>query len=62
MLYLIVYLLFCLLVAYAGRYKRFGLFGNFFIALLLSPLVGIVAVLVQTEKDRIKSPDYETNR
>lgn len=47
---LIVYLALCAVIGYVGKDKKFGFVGNFFISLFLSPLVGFVVWLMQTDK------------
>lgn len=47
---LLLYLGLCALIGYVGRDKKFGFVGNFFISLFLSPLVGFVIWLIQSDK------------
>ena len=35
----VAYILLCFLAAYAGRYRRMGFYGTFFISLLITPLI-----------------------
>lgn len=44
---LLPYILLTLLVAYLGKHTKFGFWGNFWVALLLTPIVGIVVLLAQ---------------
>ena len=44
------YVLLTLLIAYIGKNLKFGFWGNFWVALLLTPLVGIVVLLAQNPK------------
>ena len=39
------YLLLSLVVAYAGRRRAFGFWGYFFFSLLVTPVVGLLAIL-----------------
>ncbi|WP_413206144.1 hypothetical protein [Rhodospirillum sp. A1_3_36] len=39
------YLLLCLVVAFAGRRRRLGFFGYFFVAAMLTPFVGLLILL-----------------
>jgi len=41
-----------LVIGALGMNKRFGFFGNFMIALLLTPLVGAIVVLASDEKPK----------
>jgi hypothetical protein len=47
---MLVYLGLCALLGYVGREKKFGFVGNFFISLFLSPLVGFVVWLLESDK------------
>ncbi len=55
---LIVYLGICALIGYVGRDKKFGFVGNFFLSLFLSPLVGFVIWLIQsdTKVEKLEKP------
>lgn len=46
---LIVYVGLCVLIGYIGRDKKFGFIGNFLISLFLSPVVGLIVWLVQSD-------------
>jgi hypothetical protein len=50
MIIIILYALFCLLVAYLGKLKKFGFWGNFAVALLLTPIIGLVVLLAQDDR------------
>jgi hypothetical protein len=41
-----IYLLLCLLVGIAGRNKAVGFWGTFFGSIVLSPVIGLLLVLV----------------
>lgn len=41
------YVLFALFVGYLGTGRKFGFWGNFFVSLVLTPLVGVVVLLAQ---------------
>lgn len=53
------YLLLCLVVAVAGRRRRLGFFGYFFVAVMLTPLVGL-AVLLFSRMDQDRDPPEHT--
>ncbi len=44
------YVMITLLIAYIGKNLKFGFWGNFWVALLLTPLVGIVVLLAQSPR------------
>ncbi|HEY1110541.1 MAG TPA: hypothetical protein VGE76_17960 [Opitutaceae bacterium] len=44
---LLPYVLFALFVGYLGSARKFGFWGNFFVTLVLTPLVGVVVLLAQ---------------
>ncbi len=47
-----IYVAVCALVGYFGRDRKFGFWGYFIGALLLTPLVGVVLVLVSEKRVR----------
>jgi len=49
---LITYLLLSIIVGVAGKEKRIGFIGAFLLSLILSPLIGIIAVLISKDLDR----------
>lgn len=46
---LIVYVGLALLIGYVGRDKKLGFVGNFLISLFLTPVVGLIVWLVQSD-------------
>ena len=46
------YIVFCLLIGYIGRDKKFGFWGNLFAALLLTPLIGLIVLLAQDDRPK----------
>ncbi|MDA7511206.1 hypothetical protein N8612_05955 [Verrucomicrobia bacterium] len=46
------YLLVCGLIAYFGKDKKLGFWGNFIISLILTPLVGLVVLWVQVKPEK----------
>jgi hypothetical protein len=55
-----------LIVAFLGRNRKFGFWGNFFASMLLSPLIGLLLVLSAAPKtppradDSARGQDIET--
>ncbi len=47
---LLPYVLLTLLVAYIGQNTKFGFWGNFWVSLLLTPVVGIIVLLAQDHR------------
>lgn len=45
----IIYIGLCVLIGYIGRDKKFGFIGNALIALFLSPVIGLIVWLVQSD-------------
>lgn len=54
----IPYLVLCLIVAYCGRYRRFGFWGYFFASLILTPLIGALLV-IGSGRQRIDDEETE---
>ena len=50
----VLYTLGCLLMAYLGRNGKFAFWGNFFVSLIFSPIIGFVVVLAQDNRVRQK--------
>ena len=50
MIYIFAWLGFSILIAYAGRKKKIGELALFFISLLLSPLVGLLVMVLSNDK------------
>ncbi len=40
----------CLFIGFIGRYRKLGFWGYFFASLLLTPLIGVVLLLVSDPK------------
>lgn len=49
---IVPYVLICVLIAYFGKDKKLGFWGNFLISLLLSPLVGLIVLWVQHRPEK----------
>ncbi len=47
---ILIYVGLCALIGYFGKDKKFGFIGNFFLSLFLTPVVGFIVWLVQTDK------------
>jgi hypothetical protein len=41
-----------LLIGYLGQSRKFGFWGNFFVSLLLTPLVGLLVYFAQSPKSK----------
>lgn len=50
------YLLACVLVGWAGRRRRAGLFGFVLIALVVTPLIALLILLVGAERPTNRAP------
>ncbi|WP_171044344.1 MULTISPECIES: hypothetical protein [Pseudoalteromonas] len=49
---ILVYLLLCLFIALIGSNKKLGFWGYFFSSILLTPLVGLLLVVVSEKKQQ----------
>ena len=49
-IFIIVYLLFCLLMGVLGINRKFGFWGYFFGSIVLTPLMGLLLVLASDPK------------
>ncbi|HVW22326.1 MAG TPA: hypothetical protein VHC86_14020 [Opitutaceae bacterium] len=52
-MYLLTYLILSLLVAYIGKDRKFGFWGYFFCAFILTPIIGLVVVLASDKKPAV---------
>ena len=43
----IIYTLACIILGYLGRSGKFAFWGNFFVSLILTPVIGLLVVLAQ---------------
>jgi len=46
----IVLILLAGLMGYLGKERKFGFWGNFFVSLLFTPIVGVIVLLAQDSK------------
>ena len=46
------YVLLTLVIAYLGRDTKFGFWGNFWVSLLLTPIVGVIVLIAQEHKTK----------
>jgi hypothetical protein len=58
---LLIYLLFCMLVGFLGRDRKFGYWGYFFASVLLTPLLGFILVL-GSDREKPVCPPQNTRR
>lgn len=45
-----IYILFCVIVGFAGRRREFGFWGFFFFSLIVTPIVGLLTVIGATPR------------
>jgi hypothetical protein len=45
-----LYLVFCVLVGYAGRRRKFGFWGYLLASIVLSPLIGLLLVAASSQR------------
>ena len=45
--YLILYVAFCWLMGFLGRNAKFGFWGNFWVNIVFTPIIGIIVLLAQ---------------
>jgi len=50
----LVYVLFCVLAGFCGRYRALGFFGTFLASIIFSPLVVVIVLL-------LTAPSYESS-
>jgi len=54
LVFIVIYVIFSLLVAWAGRHLRLGFFGAFCLSLLLTPLVAAILLLLFQPRKKSK--------
>lgn len=47
---IIVLILLASLMGYLGKERKFGFWGNFFVSLIFTPIVGVIVLLAQDSK------------
>jgi hypothetical protein len=50
MLYLILYVGLCWMLGHLGRGCKFGFWGNFWVGIILTPVIGLVVLLAQDHR------------
>ncbi len=55
LLFLILYVGFCWLLGYLGRYCKFAFWGNFWVSVIFTPVIGILVLLAQDHHAERKS-------
>lgn len=55
LLTIVPYVLLCWLLAFFGRELKFGFWGNFWVSIVLTPIVGIIVILAQDKRVEKKS-------
>jgi len=49
-IFLLPYVLFCWLLGHFGRDLKFGFWGNFWVSIVFTPIVGILVILAQDKR------------
>jgi hypothetical protein len=47
LVFLILYVAFCWLLAFVGRNAKFSFWGNFWVSIIFTPIIGILVLLAQ---------------
>jgi hypothetical protein len=55
LLFLILYVGFCWLLGCLGRNGKFGFWGNFWVSVILTPVIGLVVLLAQDHRSEKKT-------
>lgn len=50
--FIILYVGFCWLLGYLGRNAKFSFWGNFWVSVVLTPIIGIVVLLAQDNRPK----------
>ena len=56
-MFVIVYLILCLIMGLLGRNRKFGFWGYFFGSVVLTPLMGLILVLASDKRPPNESGD-----
>lgn len=62
MIFTIPYLVLSFIVAYCGRYRKFGFWGYFFASLILTPCIGAVLVIASGSHKIDEKADAEEKK
>ena len=60
--YLLIYVGFCLGVAFLGKNRKMGFWGYLFFSLLLTPFVGLIMIFASDPRENPKSVDCFARR
>lgn len=52
---LVLYVMACVIMAYAGRNGKFTFWGNFWVSVIFTPIIGLVVVLAQDNRNLKKA-------
>ena len=48
--FIILYVAFCWLLGHLGRNTKFGFVGNFWVSIVLTPIIGLVVLIAQDSR------------
>ncbi|MEM7530372.1 MAG: hypothetical protein AAF416_22485 [Pseudomonadota bacterium] len=51
-MYILVYILLCIVVGWLGRRKAIGFVGFFLLSVVITPILTLVALMVTADRDR----------
>jgi len=60
--YLILYVALCWVLAFIGRNAKFSFWGNFWVSIILTPIIGIIVLLAQDLRPEKAKVSAEVNR
>jgi hypothetical protein len=52
---LVLYVVACVIMAYAGRNGKFAFWGNFWVSVVFTPIIGLIVVLAQDNRNAKKA-------
>jgi hypothetical protein len=59
MIFILIYLLFCLLIAVLGMHKPLGFFGYLVSSIILTPVIGLLLIAAAGDNHSVRPIDRE---
>jgi hypothetical protein len=53
-IFVVLYVLFCILAGLCGMHRRMGFFGTFLLSLVVTPVVVLLVLVLTAQSDRVE--------
>ncbi len=62
LIFIILYVALCWLFGYLGRNTKFSFWGNFWVSVVFTPVIGLIVLLAQDSRPERHKPDPQVHR